>query len=189
MSGNGKKIAMLVGLLVVGGLAIWWANKPTAEQLERSERFRKIREERAAGKTTAAPSGRASQDDGVKSQFVAADVDIDALQRSIEDVEFEYNIERLSRDPMTPLIGLQTASSSDATQPTLGADQRLLQTARLKNVSGIVWDSTSPMAVIDNEIVTLGYAYPEGIVVDEIHPEHVVFRVNEARVEVELKEQ
>ena len=193
MSGNGKKIIFLIALLVLGGAAVWYAFQPTPEQLAKSERFRKEREARAQGQTavkSASKPAAGAQDDGIVSQFVESDVDIVALQRNIQDVDFEYNIERLSRDPMSPLIGLLTSTSSaNQGQPQLGADQRLIQTARLKSVSGIVWDDANPFAVIDNEVVTTGYAYPEGIVVDEILPDHVVFRVNDARVEVELKEQ
>lgn len=191
MNANKKKVTILVAILVLGGVLVWTANRKSPEEIERSERFARIRAERDAaaksGKSPAAGKEAAAEDTGV---FKTADVDIDALSQSIQEVEFEYNIERLSRDPMSPLIGLKTAeSTSESSQPQIGLDQRLIQTARLKSVSGIVWDDLSPFAVIDNEVVTTGYAYPEGIIVDEIHPDHVVFRVNDARVEVELKEQ
>lgn len=188
MSGNGKKIALLIGLIVVGGFFIWYANRRSPEDIARSERFAKIRAERNQAATE--PKASTPEAQTPQGVFVTADVDVEALSQSIQDNDFEYSIERLSRDPMSPLIGLQTAASSaESSQPQIGADQRLIQTARLKSVSGIVWDDLSPFAVIDNEVVTTGYAYPEGIVVDEIHPDHVVFRVNDARVEVELKEQ
>jgi hypothetical protein len=191
VSGNAKKIAILVAVIVIGGIMIWWANKPTAEELAKRAHYAEIRANRGkpADDADKKSGAKESAEDDVQSQFAVAEEDIPSLLQNIKDVDFEYSLERVDRDPMSPLIGLQSESATtDQTQPQIGADQRLIQTARLKAVSGIVWDDQSPFAVIDDEVVTEGYAYPEGILLDEIHPDHVVFRVNDARVEVELKE-
>lgn len=187
---------MLVALLLVGAIMIWRANKLSPEEQARRQHFAEVRANRgkpaegAAKKAAAAGAAAEAGADAIESQFDVAEVDIPTLLQSIQDVDFEYSLERGDRDPMSPLIGIQAASAaSDEAQPQIGADQRLIQTARLKAVSGIVWDDQIPYAVIDNEVVTEGFSYPEGILLDEIHPDHVVFRVNDARIEVELKEQ
>jgi hypothetical protein len=194
VNANVKKIALLVLLVAAAIGAFIYNSRQTPEEKARIERAEQQRQARAAQAASASTGGGPASPkragDDVASQFDVADVDIDRLLQNIQDVDFQYNLERLSRDPMSPLIGLQARGEAPGVgQPQIGADERLLHLARLKAISGIVWDDRNPFAVIDNEVVTQGYVYPDGILLDEIHPDYVVFRVNDARVEVELKEQ
>jgi hypothetical protein len=110
-----------------------------------------------------------------------ADVDIPELLREVKVVNFDYEAERIDRNPMNPLVGylrpgmIETPAQSQ-------------QTLFRKNVTGIIWDQYNPMAVVDNEVVSVGYTYPSGIQVYAIEPNRVIFRINDALIPVEMKE-
>lgn len=133
----------------------------------------------AGAKTAAAPK------DGEQAE--TDEIDIDALLASIKEVDFDYEQERIPRDVMAPLVGKvsvrseQEGSAAPVAPATLGK-------VMSKTVSGIVWDKKYPVAVVDNEVVEPGYEYADGTVVESIEEDHVVFRVGESLIQVELKE-
>jgi hypothetical protein len=111
------------------------------------------------------------------------DIDPDILLKDIEVVPFDYQSNRIERDPMTPLIGIiRAGEAAKAIVP--GTPQDVLQ----KKVTGIIWDKYNPMAVVDDEVVGLGHAYPNGVQVYSIERDRVVFKVRDALIPVPMKE-
>lgn len=114
------------------------------------------------------------------------DVDLDKLIRNIEPVTFIYNNERITRNPMTPLVG-RVFSASATDQPartSIGIDFSIRQ----KKVTGIIYNEYNPVAVVDDELVTEGHQYPDGVIVFRIEPKRVWFEWRDSQIPVELKE-
>lgn len=133
----------------------------------------------AAAKTAAAPNGLTT--------IRRADVNIDELLAGIKEVDFEYERERLSRDPLRPLVGAianQTAGAEGEAAVAPATVGQILS----KTVSAIVWDALRPMAVVDNDVVEPGYEYADGTVVLSIERDRVIFQVGDSPIEVKLKE-
>ncbi|HUW60196.1 MAG TPA: hypothetical protein VMZ06_04245 [Candidatus Bathyarchaeia archaeon] len=116
-----------------------------------------------------------------------AEIDIDALLASIQEVDFDYEKDRVARDVMAPLVG-KVAVRTDKEGTGAPVAPATLGKVMSKMVSGIVWDESFPVAVVDNEVVEPGYEYADGTVVVAIEEDHVVFRVGESLIQVELKE-
>ncbi len=113
----------------------------------------------------------------------AVDVDVDELLRGIETVTFDYEQQRVERNPMTPLVGyVRPGELEPIIQPGTLLD------VRRKRVTGIVYDARDPVAIVDDEIVAPGFQYPDGIRVQAIEPNRVVFQVGDTLVPVEMKE-
>jgi hypothetical protein len=114
--------------------------------------------------------------------FQEVEVDVDALLRDIEAVNFDYQAERIDRDPMTPLVGI--------VRPQAGMDMAMAP-SRLdvlnKKVTGIILDGQSPAAVVDDEVVQEGYVYPDGTMVYDIERDRVVFKIGDSLIPVEMK--
>lgn len=109
-------------------------------------------------------------------------VDIDALLKDIEVVNFDYQTEHEPRDPMSPLVGLiRPQTGMEAQAPMTRTD------VMNRKVTGIIQDPVSPAAVVDDEVVTQGYVYPDGTVVYAIERDRVVFRIGDSLVPVEMK--
>jgi hypothetical protein len=128
----------------------------------------------------------------VGSVFQRADVDLDTLVQEIKVVEFEYNKEIQERDPTIPLAGdamrlrAKTMVASERRTP-----EDIVQAAKMKHVTGIIWGGATPYAVIDNNVVSKGYTFDEAIFVKAIEKDHVVLGIEGQDTEVvaELKEQ
>lgn len=128
----------------------------------------------------------------VASVFKRADVDLDTLVQEIKVVEFEYDREIQDRDPTIPLAGdamklrAKTMVASAHRTP-----EDIVQAAKMKQVTGIIWDSATPYAVVDNNVVSKGFTFDEAIFVKAIEKDHVVFGIEGQDTEVvaELKEQ
>lgn len=134
-----------------------------------------------AGSTVPAPPGRIAAAQPLELKTV--NIDPDTLLKDIEVVPFDYQSNRIERDPMTPLIGIIRAGEAvKAVIP--GTPQDVLQ----KKVTGIIWDKYNPMAVVDDEVVGLGHAYPNGVQVYSIERDHVVFKVRDSLIPVPMKE-
>ena len=133
-----------------------------------------------AAAPSAAPAAGAAPAD-------SAEIDIDALLASIQEVDFDYEKDRVPRDVMAPLVG-KVAVRTDEEGTGAPVAPATLGKVMSKMVSGIVWDESFPVAVVDNEVVEPGYEYADGTVVESIEEDHVVFRVGESLIEVELKE-
>jgi hypothetical protein len=111
------------------------------------------------------------------------DIDVDALLRDIEVVTFDYDAERIERQPMRPLVRDPLASAGDAEVPTAAPFQ-----VRQKRVTAIVWDESKPVAVVDDAVVWEGYTYPGDVVVETIERNRVWFRIANQRIPVEIEE-
>ena len=114
-------------------------------------------------------------------------VNIDELISSIKEVDFEYNRDEIPRDPLRPLIGTLAVINSDTPDGAVPVASE----ARVRNkaVTGIVWNPLAPFAIVDNEVVVPGFVYPDGTEVESIAPSHVVFKVADSLIQVQLKEQ
>jgi len=142
-----------------------------------------------AGKTARpAPAARGQQARaaGADARLQTVEVDADQLLQGIQQVQFDYARARVERNPMAPLVGrvnlARTASAAAAQATTTMRD------VILKRVTGIVWDSFSPAAVVDDEVVSVGHTYDNGVRVYAIEPSRVIFLVGDSLVPVELKE-
>jgi hypothetical protein len=127
----------------------------------------------------------------VASVFQRANVNLDSLVQEIKVVEFEYAKERIDRDPTLPLVGdamllrARTAKTSSSQSP----DDLLFSAKRMK-VTGIIWDEVAPLAVIDDNVVAVGFQFEEAIFVKAIERDRVILGLTGQDVEVvsELKE-
>ncbi len=142
----------------------------------------------AKGAPAAKTAGKAAAD---KTQIKKADVNIEELLAGIKEVDFDYDKERLARDPLMPLVGTMVKTKGEGEEG--GAEQGSVPqatpvTVMNKVVSGILWDANRPMAVVDNEVVYPGYTYADGTVVESIERDLVVFRVGDSLIQVQLKE-
>jgi hypothetical protein len=120
------------------------------------------------------------------------DVDLDQLLQEIKVVDFDYAKEHTDRDPTLPLVG--DSMLLRARTARLGGEQDaddLLMAAARKTVTGIMWDPEHPLAVIDNEVVSVGFEFMDTIIVKAIERDHVVLGLagQEQDVVRELKEQ
>ncbi len=135
-----------------------------------------------AQNTAATTTSRSTTPSAQPVTFQEVDVNIDDLLQGIQVVNFDYDLERTDRNPMSPLVGTLMLSED---LPT--AQARVVDALR-KSVTGIVWDEFDPFAVVDNEVVHIGYVYPDGIQVHTINPNSVVFKVGDALVSIDMKE-
>ena len=134
-----------------------------------------------ASTTVASSAGAAASPARLKK----VDVDLDKLLRNIEVVNFEYSNERISRNPMTPLVGrIFAANNSDEVSGPIINEFSIRQ----KTVSGIIYSEFSPVAIIDDEVITEGHQYADGVVVTRIEPKRVWFQWRDSLIPVELKE-
>lgn len=151
------------------------------------------------GSTNLQPTDSGTSTTAVQSVFEKIDLDIDELVKSIKEVGFDYTRRKSARDPMVPLAGGSKISrpSGDVLAGLEGSDadktRVLIYEANRKEVTGILWDEENPLAVIDDEIVHVNYAFESGIRVTKIGPTEVILVVTigneEIEVPRELKEQ
>ena len=135
---------------------------------------------------TASPSP-ASAAPSSKTQIKKVDVNIDELLANIKEVDFDYERERLPRDPMAPLVGTLTAKQGEGKEERPSAPPTAVQVMN-KVVSGILWDERHPLAVVDNEVVHPGYVYADGVTVESIERDRVIFKVGDSLIQNPLKE-
>lgn len=131
----------------------------------------------AAPRPTTAPSAQPTM-------LVTVDIDPEQLLRDVEVVPFDYQLNRIDRNPMSPLIGTITSGREAVFSPGTLQTVDVLQ----KKVSGILWDDREPMAVVDNEVVAPGHVYPDGVQVHAIEQDRVVFKVGDSYYPVPIKE-
>ena len=160
-----------------------------------------------AGAGAPFPGGAAAAPDGTAQPLTLAhtDVDVRALLASLKQEPINYKEVRIQRDPMKPLVGKITDrkggkgitdndTASEAVPPANGlppppdAKQQKIMSVQGRRITAIVWDAHAPVAVVDDEIVSVGYTYPDGVQVHAIEPSRVVFKVDESLVTVEMKE-
>lgn len=123
-------------------------------------------------------------------RFVEVDVNIDTLLEGIRAVNFDYASERISRDPMTPLVGQLAENANQQGGGTMeaGAPGSNRMEISLKKITGIVWDKYDPRAVIDNEVVGIGYTYPSGVQIYNIDEKRVTFKDGDSLIHRDLED-
>lgn len=137
---------------------------------------------------------------GARSVFEAQVINVDDLLASIKGVDFNYDENRLSRNPMMPLVGFteQPAVPGGGKPGDTGVrDQGLikaLQNAKNMKVTGIMWDEKEPLAVVNDTVVGPGYDFGGEIVVESITRSAVVLKIGTEEigtetVTLEMKEQ
>lgn len=131
---------------------------------------------------TASPPPAGAADNGPM-RLKTDEVDLDKLLEDIEVVTFDYQASRIERDPMAPLIGYIRPGETKAVLET-----PVVADVRRKKVTGIIWDEYDPVAVVDNELVSLGHTYPNGVEVYSIERDRVLFKVGDSLYPVEMKE-
>ncbi len=151
----------------------------------------------AATSTRTAAGGQPAARPGGGTSLQKAEVDLDALIASVEVEPMDYAKVRISRNPMAPLVGMVTPLSGAAAGQQGDPDAPLGKSATSKvslvdayamRVTGIVWDNRNPVAVLDNEIVSVGHVFPNGTQVYSIEPTRVVLKVGDSLIPIEMKE-
>ncbi|MCP4642115.1 MAG: general secretion pathway protein GspB [bacterium] len=203
MDAQKKKIAIIVVLFVAaGGLLYWQMFGPDPEYDAYMANAAKSQQDLAtqqAGGGAAPPRPAAAAPTAARvvtapaSRFKTAEVDPVELLGRVQDVEFNYDENRTARDPMAPLVGpmarpLLAVVSDDPEGEKVGPSMEERLAVRTMALSGIVYDDVNPVAVVDNEVVTQGFSFPNGVVVEKIEADRVIMRVNEALIPIELKE-
>jgi hypothetical protein len=123
-----------------------------------------------------------------KTELKHTDINIDELLANIKEVDFDYERDRMPRDPLTPLVGkMAKLKVKEGEEGKVVAPATTIEMMN-KAVTGILWDSRRPLAVVDDEVVYPGYEYPNGAVVESITRDRVVFKVGDSLIEVPLKE-
>ncbi|HRZ16342.1 MAG TPA: hypothetical protein P5141_02160, partial [Candidatus Hydrogenedentes bacterium] len=114
-----------------------------------------------------------------------------------------------SRDPMRPLVGSgipkidpdgtdrggvepadgqETNPELDPNAPPKPPVPSAITAAASMRVTGIVWDVSFPVAVVDDEVVSVGHVFPNGTQVFSIEPSRVILKVGDATIPIELKD-
>jgi hypothetical protein len=186
-----QRSVVLVGLIVVlAGVFYWFV-------LREDPKMREARERMAAGaQQPMGPAGAeaASGAPGAvpQSKFQRVEVNLDELLSRIQEVEFDYDRERMARNPMTPLVGPEAAPrtlDAEAAAPGDTSSTRMTEVmARQMRLTGIIWESTNPLAIIEDEVVSQGYEFPQGVVVEAIEPDRVMLRFKDSLIPLMLKE-
>jgi hypothetical protein len=132
--------------------------------------------------STAAPA--AGKKPLVPTRLNKVDIDLDELNEKVETVKFRYEVARISRSPMTPLVGRIKAGNIDLTaiSPINRAE------IEEKSVTSIIYNEYAPLAVIDDEVVSEGHQYAGDVVLIKIEPKRVWFTWGDTEIPVELKE-
>lgn len=145
--------------------------------------------ESAANATASVPPAASPR---VESVFQKVDVDLDQLLQEVKVVDFDYAKEHTDRDPTSPLVGDSMLLRARTARLSGEQDaEDLLMAASRKLVTGIMWDPEHPLAVIDNEVVSVGFEFMDTIIVKAIERDHVVLGLagQDEDVVRELKEQ
>jgi len=128
----------------------------------------------------------------VESVFQRVDVDIDELLEQIQVAEFDYAEVEADRDPTMPLVSGNMLLTARPQRGVKGGaiDETLLAAANRMDVTGIIWDPARPLAVVNNEVVHVGFEFQEPIVVKAIERNRVVLGLigQDHEVVRELKE-
>lgn len=177
MNGDNKKQIIMLALLGVALVGVF------------------IKQFAMSPSTNAAVSGgqanQAASSTKTASVFEEIDMDIEDLVQKISEVKFNYHDNHEGRNPSMPLVGkhfIQLAKADNASPETL--QENLLYYANQMQVTGIIWDNDKPMAVVDEEIVHIGFRFEEPISVKAITPDHVVLTLVGEEIDIvrELKE-
>lgn len=204
MSGGTKKIVIVVVLLVLFAGVLVWQLMPDkkyrqymANQNKNPQTTSPHPQPAGQRPATAAPAAQATAaarpaaSPAQGSVFTSSNVDLDTLLARVQEVEFDYESERLPRNPMRPLVGpmapTKLSQGQEADQDSVTSFEAERIASNMK-VTGILFDEHNPMAVINGEVVSPGHHFPEGVVVDQIEEGRVTLRVQDALIPIELEE-
>lgn len=191
MSGQLIRTIALGAMCVVLALVIWYQffrPDPTIEQYEYPDQ-----EALQAQAVQGAQSAPAAPDESqaAQSQFREVTVDIDKLIEGVQEVQFDYEVERPARNPMSPLVGPRYLRGGEGEGGVRDEEAQRVQAelmARAMRLTAVVWDEYDPRAVINNEVVSAGYTFSQGIVVEAIEESRVILRVGDTLIPVTLEE-
>ena len=133
----------------------------------------------AAAPGTAAPAAAAGQ----ALRLTKVDVNIDELLAGVKEVTFDYDAMRIDRDPLAALVG-GIVNPKTGVPEVFGGRGEILR----KKITGIIFDANNPLAVVDDEVVGVGYTYPNGVKVQAIEKDKVIFQLGDSLIPVEMKE-
>lgn len=194
MDPDQKNKAIVLGVLVLSlPVLLWWfVIRKTPEELAMEQAVAAAQAEGLIVAAAGAP---------IQSVFEQNPVDINELFSRIQEVSFRYADVRTQRDPMLPVSGEQINLLAGRGGGVSGDDEPVVYVAQRLEVTGIIWDSNDPYAVINDgnvdNIVDVGFKYTiydDRVRVKSIGEDHVVVEVilsdGEAQEFVkELKEQ
>jgi hypothetical protein len=197
-------IIVVVLLLVLLGVVYWQFLRPDPLRQQQRANYEQnpgidqlVNQPRPATTRSGAPPAPAAAPAAATGAIGTPGIDLEELVSRVQSVDFNYELamREKPRNPMTPLVGLRAPGAEsgepgaeDEESRTGVADYQALRIASNMVVTGIMYDASRPMAVVDNEVVHPGYTFPSGVVVDTIEPERVLLRINESVVPVELEE-
>ncbi len=179
-----KKMPFLIGLgVVLIGVLIWYFMPPSDSGTSGDDK-------------SDTPDNSAATSTGMKFESVIAtvDVNIDELVANVASVVWDHSQAPPQRDPMQAVVG-SIGGRRTATPLRSSATAQVERMAREMALTGIVWDEYAPLAVIDNEVVRVGHAfptdfdYPKEILIKSIEKDHVILRVEDTLIPIGLKEQ
>ncbi len=179
---NQRQIYILVGLVLVLGGVLWHQMRPTQDYPQPQpsageEQQATANQSAAQQRPAAAPSVQTAQ------------VNLDELLESVQEVEFDYDAERTSRNPMTPLAGPRFLAVGGAESPGAQPEPTQLEAAlRAMRVSGILFDAANPLAVVNDEVVGEGAELSQGVRVSAIESDHVVLTMGETSIPIYIEE-
>ncbi len=111
---------------------------------------------------------------------------LDQLISRIQRVSFRYP-ESPGRDPMAPLVRDEMMRpGGPGTDRTAAALPVISPTNKV--VSGIIGNENARYAIVDDQPVYPGYVYPDGVQVERIEADKVIFRYEDKLIPVPLKE-
>lgn len=199
---NKKQIifAAVLGVVLVGVLAKQFVFAPGPAASTAAAGGAKKEQAAKGGPAKAAAPGALQQ----------VDIDIEALIKSVEVEPINYGTVRIARNPMKPLVGgaFQNPGGGptgqggvtdvggepgldppiDPDSPQQPAAPTPLTDAYSKRVTGIVWDVSYPVAVVDDEVVSVGHVFPNGTQVYSIEPSRVILKVGDSTIPIEMKD-
>jgi len=115
----------------------------------------------------------------------ATEIDIEELMKSVEVQPIDYSAVKIARNPMSPLVGIPVLPPENTDAPVAANAPKPVPK---KEVTGIIWDDVSPVAIIDNMVVNEGYIFADGVVVQSIEPTRVLLKNGDSIVPLEMKE-
>ncbi len=184
---NKKQVIVFAVLVVVLGGALYFSVfKGSSAASTAQARATDSTQQTLAGGAAAGKSSR------ISSVFQEAPLDLQELIQNIKEVEFNYRDAHDSRNPTVALVGDPMLFRARRVPDGTGElAENLLYEANRKALTGILWDDETPLAVIDNKVVSVGYEFEEPIIVKTIERDYVVLAIAGEDLEVvrQLKEQ
>ena len=178
-----KKIGIVVVLVIALGGVIFWQMKPNPA-------YKTANQNAAAAKPQKTATGTASGAAGGVGSVFEEVINLDELLASVKTIEFDYGLMPRRNNPMRPKTDIYVIPDpGPGPGPGPPIDPGIISKIRSKIVSGIMWDPYSPLAVVDNEVLALGDVILDGVIVDSIEQDRVIFRVGNQPIPVEMKEQ